>query len=124
MKSGSPLMASLTVRVVTGVVAHVAKTDAVAPTLWSQPQTKSVEAHPIATTSNTTAPQFYNWALDLYTSQSACGTVAEGWSGDFGTCTWGGAVRLVVWVAQVWVLWHCTLCSPELCPSRPSRPVI
>ena len=47
-----------------------------------------VETHPVAFTSNTTAPQFYNWALDIYNSQSQCDTVNHGWTGDFGICTW------------------------------------
>jgi hypothetical protein len=58
-----------------------------APKLWTQAQGKVVVTDLVPWTSNTTAPLFYNWALDIYTSQSQCGSVAEGWSGDFGTCT-------------------------------------
>jgi hypothetical protein len=90
MRSAAVLFICLVVAVTSGL-GDVAKTsDAVAPTLWSQPRIQGTEAHPVAFASNTTAPQFYNWALDIYTAQSQCSTVAEGWSGDFGTCTCRG----------------------------------
>ena len=49
MRSAAIAIVCLAVAVC-AVAGDVANTDAVAPTLWSQPQTKSVEAHPIATT--------------------------------------------------------------------------
>ena len=87
MRSAAIAIVCLAVAVC-AVAGDVAKTDAVAPSLWSQPQTQSAQAHPVAFSSNTTSPQFYNWALDLYNSQSQCDTVNHGWTGDFGICTW------------------------------------
>ena len=65
---------------------EMGKVDGVAPKLWTQPQTHVATLDPIAAGFNSTVPQYNNWVLDVYTTQSQCGTVAQGWSGDFGTC--------------------------------------